>query len=104
MLYNIYRSLIHFFFFRLLLQRKFTIILVLGFLQIEHPCIPCIDECSRSACDESCEIAETVLKTFTLSNLTLPSKKITVNDTGHEIQQIVTYYFTGALYTIEPSL
>ena len=67
-------------------------------LQIDQTCIPCTDECSKYSCDKSCAIAETVPKTFTLSNITLQSKKLTVNDTGHEIKQIVTYYLTGALF------
>ena len=68
-------------------------------LQIDQTCIPCTDECSKYSCDKSCAIAKTVPKTFTLSNITLQSKKLTVNDTGHEIKQIVTYYLTGALFT-----
>ncbi|XP_062589554.1 uncharacterized protein LOC134251189, partial [Saccostrea cucullata] len=64
------------------------------FFQIDQPCIPCIGECSRFGCEIGCNTAQSVQKTFTLSNITLPSKTLTVNETGHESQQIISYYLT----------
>lgn len=68
--------------------------------QVVEPCIPCFTKCYRFNCDSNCTSTETVQKTFVLDNINLPTKKTVYNDTGHGVEEIITYYLTGKSWTL----
>jgi hypothetical protein len=66
--------------------------LICEFLQIDLPCIPCINDCSLYNCNASCSAEDTVLKVFSLDNLNLTAMR---NNSGTD--ELATYYLTGML-------
>ncbi|XP_076116641.1 uncharacterized protein LOC143084119 [Mytilus galloprovincialis] len=64
------------------------------FREVIKPCIPCYGECSKYNCDATCNANEYVDMTFTLNNLDLKSVAVVTNDTGHQINKTLIYFFT----------
>ncbi|XP_062596534.1 uncharacterized protein LOC134257978, partial [Saccostrea cucullata] len=64
------------------------------FTPIDHPCIPCYGDCSHYGCDADCNATVTVQKFFTLTNISLPSKRTIYNETGHPSEEPISYYLT----------
>lgn len=66
---------------------------ILWILQIDFPCIPCINDCSLYSCNSSCSTDNTILKVFSLDNLNLTSKR-----NSSTADELATYYLTGIHY------